>query len=308
MTANPGDTIEGNVGLNYNDFGTRTANVSVGGPIMENLGFLLNYSHEDSTTPEIWHARGDYGYKVLEGVETNIDQADGTEFGARTGGNLSGKLVFEPDDTLRLAMTFTSLETHDQRAPVMFLTQAERDACFEGNGVFVDAGMMAPWLLGEMECNWDNARDLYSQHDIEHWLRVNPLNLQHLVEDALNDMGFGGMPAMPIPLPVAGPFTLDDGTVLSIEEADPHDGAGLLHSRGRARHQECAGPYFFPGRQAVRKRQCGTVFLHAERRDFPACKRHGILLLRPGQFRYLRRRNSQLLRHVFGRSKHSMGR
>ena len=216
VTANPGDTFEGNVGLNYNDFGTRTANVSVGGPIMESLGFLLNYSHEDSTTPEIWHANGDYGYKELGGIATNVDQADGTEFGARTGGNLSGKLVFEPDDTVRLAMTFTSLETHDQRAPVMFLSQAERDACFEGNGVFVDAGMMAPWLLGEMECNWDNARDLYAQHDIEHWLDVNPPNLQHLVEDALNDMGFAM--GMAVPLPVAGPFTLNDGTVLSIEE------------------------------------------------------------------------------------------
>lgn len=244
VTANPGDTIEGNVGLNYNDFGTRTANVSVGGPIMENLGFLLNYSHEDSTTPEIWHARGDYGYQVLEGVETNVDQADGTEFGARTGGNLSGKLVFEPDDTLRLAMTFTSLETHDQRAPVMFLTQAERDACFEGNGVFVDAGMMAPWLLGEMECNWDNARDLYSQHDIEHWLNVNPLNLQHLVDDALNDMGFDM--GMAVPLPVAGPFTLDDGTVLSIEEqilmmaraySIPEDERGTKSARDRITFQ-----------------------------------------------------------------------
>ena len=244
VTANPGDTFEGNVALNYNDFGTRTANVSVGGPIMENLGFLLNYSHEDSTTPEIWHARGNYGYQVLEGIETNVDQADGTEFGARTGGNLSGKLVFEPDDTLRLAMTFTSLETHDQRAPVMFLTQAERDACFEGAGVFVDAGMMAPWLLGEMECNWDNARDLYSQHDIEHWLNVNPLNLEHLVGDALNDMGFAM--GMAIRLPVAGPFTMDDGTVLSIEEqilmmaraySIPEDERGTKSGRDRITFQ-----------------------------------------------------------------------
>ena len=221
VTANPGDTFEGNVGINYNDFGTRTANVSVGGPILENLGFLLNYSHEDSTTPEIWHANGNYGYRddlIYNGgpVETNVDQADGTEFGARTGGNLSGKLVFEPDDTLRLAMTFTSLETHDQRAPVMFLDQPERDACFEDSGVFVDAGMMAPWLLGEIDCDWDNARDLYSQHDVEHWLNVNPANMDHLVEDALNDMGFAM--GMAIRLPVAGPFTMDDGTVLSIEE------------------------------------------------------------------------------------------
>lgn len=249
VTANPGDTFEGNVGINYNDFGTRTANVSVGGPIMENLGFLLNYSHEDSTTPDIWHANGDYGYRddlLYNGnpIETNADQADGTEFGARTGGNLSGKLVFEPDDTLRLAMTFTSLETHDQRAPVMFLNQAERDACFEDNGVFVDAGMMAPWLLGEMECNWDNARDLYSQHDVEHWLNVNQPNLDHLVEDALNDMGFAM--GMAIRLPVAGPFTMDDGTVLSIEEqillmakaySIPEDERGTKSARDRVTFQ-----------------------------------------------------------------------
>ncbi len=249
VTANPGDTFEGNVGINYNDFGTRTANVSVGGPIMENLGFLLNYSHEDSTTPDIWHANGDYGYRndlLYNGnpIETNVDQADGTEFGARTGGNLSGKLVFEPDDTLRLAMTFTSLETHDQRAPVMFLNQAERDACFEDNGVFVDAGMMAPWLLGEMECNWDNARDLYSQHDVEHWLNVNQPNLDHLVEDALNDMGFAM--GMAIRLPVAGPFTMDDGTVLSIEEqillmakaySIPEDERGTKSARDRVTFQ-----------------------------------------------------------------------
>ena len=216
VTQDPGDTFEGSVGIDFSDFGTKRAEVSVGGPITDNLGFLVNYTHEDNTSPDEWHARGNYGYKVLEGVETNVDQADGTEFGGRTGDNFSGKLVFEPDDTLKLSMSFNHVETHDQRAPVMFLTQAERDACFENTGVFVDAGMMAPWLIGEMDCNWDNARDLYSQHDIEHWLTVNPLNFQGLVDDAIAGTGALDM-GMGIPAP-AGPFTLNDGTVLSIEE------------------------------------------------------------------------------------------
>jgi|GEM_PF-732566 outer membrane receptor protein involved in Fe transport len=212
VTRDPGDDFEGSVGINVSDFGTKTANISIGGPITDTLGFLLNYTKEDSSSPDEWHATGDAGYQEVGGVAHNIDQSDGTEFGARSGDNVSGKLVFQPDDTLKFSMTFNHVETHDQRAPVMFLDQDERDACFEGSGVFVNAGMMAPWLIGELDCDWDNARELYSQHDIEHYLNVNPLNLDHLVNLATNGLGDMGM-ADP-----AGPYTLEDGTVLSVEE------------------------------------------------------------------------------------------
>lgn len=206
ITRDPSDEFEGNIGFNVSDFGTRTANISLGGPITEKLGFLVNYQKEDSSSPDEWHAVGDAGNRVINGTEINIGQSDGTEFGARSGDNFSGKLVFQPDDTLKLSMTFNHVETHDQQSPTLFLTQEERDACFEGNGVFVDAGMMAPWLIGELECDWDQSRELYSQHDIEQWLIDNPLNLQSLVDDATT----GDNPA--------GDFTLSDGTVLSVEE------------------------------------------------------------------------------------------
>lgn len=224
VTRDPGDTFEGSVGVNVSDFGARVATFSVGGPITDSLGFLLNYEKEDSSSPDEWHANGDYGYTVIDGVEHNIGQGDGTEFGARTGDNINGKLVFEPDDTLKLSLSFNHVETHDQRAPVLFLTQDERDACFEGNGVFVDAGMMAPWLIGEMDCDWSQSRDLYAVHDVEEWLNNNPLNLAAIVAaaesgaDALVAPPMGVMaPPMGAPEP-AGDFTLDDGTVLSVEE------------------------------------------------------------------------------------------
>ncbi len=212
VTRDPGDEFEGSVGINVSDYGTKTANISLGGPITDTLGFLLNYSKEDSGSPDEYHATGDYGYRVINGVETNVEQSDGTEFGARTGDNFSGKLVFTPDDTLKMSLTFNHVETHDQQAPVMFLTQDARDACFEGNGVFVDAGMMAPWLIGEMDCDWDQVRDLYSQHDIERWLEVNPLNLSAIATNAINGVHAGG------PANGAGTMTLDDGTVLTVEE------------------------------------------------------------------------------------------
>lgn len=241
VTKDPTDEFEGSVGFNVSDFGTRTADFSFGGPITDTLGFLVNYSKEDSTSPDEWHATGNGGNQVIGGTEVNIGQSDGTEFGARSGDNFTGKLVFEPNDTLKVSMTFNHVETHDQQAPVLFLTQAERDACFEGNGVFVNAGMMAPWLIGELECDWDQSRDLYSQHDVEQWLLDNPLNLQALVDDALAgtgalDMGMGMVDP-------ATPFTLNDGTVLSVEEqillmakafSVPEGDRGTLSERDRA--------------------------------------------------------------------------
>lgn len=210
VTRDPGDTFEGSVGINLSDYGTKTANISFGGPITDTIGFLVNYEKEDSSSPDEYHATGSGGYQVVDGVEHNIGQGDGTEFGARTGDNFSGKLVFTPDDTLKLSLTFNHVETHDQQAPVMFLTQDARDACFEGNGVFVDAGMMAPWLVGEMDCDWDDVRSLYSVHNVEDWLLNNPLNY-----NAIEAAALAGANAMG---EAAAPFELDDGTILSVEE------------------------------------------------------------------------------------------
>lgn len=248
VTRNPGDDFEGSVGFNVSDYGTKTAEFSVGGPITDTLGFLLNYTKEDSSSPDEYHATGSGGLVNVGGTDFNVGQSDGTEFGARTGDNVSGKLVFQPDDTLKFSMTFNHVETHDQQAPVMFLTQEGRDECFEGNGVFVNAGMMAPWLIGEMDCDWDAVRPLYSQHSVEDWLINNPLNTEANViaaiggTDALVVEGMGpGAMVYGTPEP-AGDFTLADGTVLSIEEqilliakaySVPEDSRGTLSERDR---------------------------------------------------------------------------
>ena len=234
VTRDPGEEFAGELGLNYSDYGTQILDVNLDIPIADNLGLLISAQHEDSGTPSEFHATGNYGYKVLDGIETNLLQSDGTEFGARTGENISGKLVFEPTDDLRLAMTFSHVATDDQQATRHFLSEQARNDCFNQGGLFALSGMMAPYLVGEMNCDWDDYRELYVQHNVEAFLEANPPLLDWLVDNAIRGVNSGGHPA--------APFTLSDGTVLSVEEqilmmakaySVPEGSRGTESERGR---------------------------------------------------------------------------
>lgn len=210
VTEDPGEEFAADVGFNINDFGTQVIDLNMDIPITERLGLRLSASHEDSGTPSNYSATANDGYKVVNGVETNLLQSDGTEYGARSGTNISGKLVFNASDDLKMSMTFAHVETDDQQSPTFFLTEEARNECFQKGGLYADAGMMAPYLVGEFDCDWDNIRGLYAQHDIEAFLIANPALLNNLANNATAGANSGG--------DGAGPLTLSNGTTLSVEE------------------------------------------------------------------------------------------
>jgi outer membrane receptor protein involved in Fe transport len=93
VTIDPGDEIEGTIGVNWSDAGTRIINGSLGGPVpfIDNLGFQINANYEDSSSPDT----DLYSY------------TDGVEALAQTGNNISARLVFEPNDQFKAKLTFS---------------------------------------------------------------------------------------------------------------------------------------------------------------------------------------------------------
>ncbi len=216
VTKDPGEVFGGEVGFNISDYGTQILTGSLDVPVTETFGFLLNASIEDSGAPDEYRASGSFGTRDIGGVVTNAAQSDGTEYGARSGENISAKLVFEPSDDLKVSFSYGYVATDDQQAAEFYLTEEARNACFNQGGLYASAGMMAPYLVGEMNCDWDNVRANYVQHDAEAWLLANQPYLDYLVGRAesgidATDMGMGA----PVP---AGPVTLANGTTLSVEE------------------------------------------------------------------------------------------
>ena len=108
VTRDPGDTYEGNIGINWSEDGTRIVNGSFGGPITDTLGFQLGASFEDSQSPDT----GLYSY------------ADGVEALTETGENLSARFVFEPNDKFKAKLTF-SRDTTDDGPRSDFYSSAE---------------------------------------------------------------------------------------------------------------------------------------------------------------------------------------
>lgn len=239
VTRDPGEECSAELGLNVSDYGTRIGTLNVDLPLTETFGMLLSASYEDSTSPDEYHANanGNRGERIIGGQTVNALQSDGTEYGARSGANLSGKLVFEPSDDLKFSMTFAHVETEDQQAPTLFLTEEARNECFNKGGLYADAGMMAPYLVGEFDCDWNNFRELYVQHDIEAFLQANPAYLSYLVNTAQQPVVDMGM----IVGPGAVPQTIN-GTTYSVEEQTllmarsysiPEDDRGTSSDRDR---------------------------------------------------------------------------
>ncbi len=182
ITRDPSDTLEGEIGVNFSDYGTKIVNGSISGPLTDNLGYLIQVEHEDSSAPSEYSANGNAAEDLVNNV--NIGQSDGTEYGAKTGTNLNAKFVFEPTDDFRTSVTFNHVETHDQSNPVLYLTEEARNSCFDGNGIRADQGMTSIWLHGVMDCDWDSFRSNYANHDDEAYLLNNPLLLASLVAAA----------------------------------------------------------------------------------------------------------------------------
>lgn len=111
----PSEELEGNLGLNLSDTGTRIISGSVGGPITDTLGFQLSGQYEDSVSQD-------------SDVYTF---SDGVEGDTISGKNVMARLVWEPTDNFKAKLTFTHDSTEDGPTPDLYATQESSLACFE---------------------------------------------------------------------------------------------------------------------------------------------------------------------------------
>jgi outer membrane receptor protein involved in Fe transport len=155
VTKDPGQELEGEVGVDLDDYGKRIINGSVGGPITDTLGFLISANIEDSDAPSEFMA------------------SDGTQYGTRTSESFSGKLVFAPTEALELEFAISHAESDDGPTVGYFISKAARDACFDGT-IAVDMGST---LLanGTLDCDWSQGSAIQAQNDrAEVYAKLNP--------------------------------------------------------------------------------------------------------------------------------------
>lgn len=214
VTRDPGDELEGTVGINWSDTGTRIINGTVGGPLTESIGFQLGANFEDSTSedPDI--------YTYSDGIEANT----------RGGTNLSARLVFNPSDNLNAKLTFTHDETDDGPGSSNFYaTQASSAACFNSLNTFSYTGGMgaAVGVDGTFDCELDVNTDagLITVHDITQYYDDNPADFDALVADARAAGATDG---------VLGDYTVEEAIALINEAYSvPVDDAGSQTERDR---------------------------------------------------------------------------
>lgn len=171
VTRDPGDTFEGSVNVNLNDYGTKIIGGSIGGPLTDTLGYQLEAQIEDSS------ALDDY-------ITT-----DGIAYGERTGENFSGKLVWNPTDAFTAELTYSKSSIDDTPTVDYFITEAARDACAGTLGVdsIITSGRGGGvYNLGEVDCDWDQGPQIIAQNDRALFLEqdLQPGALAALVADA----------------------------------------------------------------------------------------------------------------------------
>jgi len=120
VTRDPGDEIEGTVGMNWSDDGTRIVNGFVGGPITDTLGFQVGVSVEDSESPDTKL------YSYVDGVEAL----------AETGENLSARLVFTPNDNFKAKFSFARDTTDDGPRSDFYASAESSYDCYTSNSPY----------------------------------------------------------------------------------------------------------------------------------------------------------------------------
>ncbi len=151
VTRDPGDEFEGLVTADVNDYGRRLVRGQVSGPISDTVGFMLNAEFEDSSAPDDFIA------------------SDGFEYGTRATDQISGKLVFDPNENLHIEMTFSHTDITDGPTAQYFVSEAARDACLGqlgSRGIFNPAMMGGGvYIDGTFDCDWDQGAQIASQQD-----------------------------------------------------------------------------------------------------------------------------------------------
>ena len=146
ISPNPGDEFEGDINVDFNDYGRQIINGTLSGPINDKLGFLIGASTEDSTAPDEFRA------------------TDGNLHGSRGGDSLIAKLVYTPTDATEIKLSFSTVETDDAPTNSYFISQEARDACFDGTVSF-GMGQFNPHANGLLDCDWDIGSQIIAQTD-----------------------------------------------------------------------------------------------------------------------------------------------
>ena len=164
ITADPGDVLAGDVGINWSNDGTRIVSGSLGGPITDTLGFLIGANIEDSSSPDT----ALYSY------------TDGVEALAETGENLSARFVFEPNEKFRAKVTFSRDTTDDGPRSDFYASAESAYDCYTSNNPINERRNPGPpnniaWD-GVFECELEVHPEtvLEQLNDIPRYLENNP--------------------------------------------------------------------------------------------------------------------------------------
>ena len=178
VTRDPGDEIEGTVGVNWSDDGTRIVNGFIGGPITDTLGFQLGVSVEDSESPDTKL----YSY------------TDGVEATAETGENVNARLVFTPNDKFKAKFSYARDTTDDGPRSDFYASAESSYACYTGHTTFNTRMNVGPMdnlgIDGAFECELKVHPDtvLEQLNDYGRYFENNPDVLAAIVAD-LKDQG-----------------------------------------------------------------------------------------------------------------------
>lgn len=111
VSSDPGDTWTGEVDFQTTDLDRNRVSFSVGGPITENFGVLIDGNFDEFEGPDEW-------------VST-----DNVQLGGTSTDYLSAKFVFEWGDSSSAKFRYTRLETDDEPQIAYFIDQSSQAAC-----------------------------------------------------------------------------------------------------------------------------------------------------------------------------------
>jgi len=213
VTRDPGDEIEGTVGVNWSDDGTRIVNGFVGGPITDTLGFQVGVSVEDSESPD------PKLYSYVDGVEAT----------AETGENVSARLVFTPNDKFKAKFSYARDTTDDGPRSDFYSSAESSFACYNAHTTFNTRMNVGPMnnlgIDGAFECELDVHPDtvLEQLNDYGRYFENNPDVLAAIVDDLKAQGAFDGHLGLTVEeqaLIVYDAYSVDHGLSGSESERD----------------------------------------------------------------------------------------
>lgn len=212
VTRDPSDTFEGSINANVSDYGTRILGGSVGGPISDTLGYLIEGQFEDSTSPDDYIA------------------TDGVHYGEQGGKHLSAKFVWNPTDFFEAKLAFSTVSLKDSPTVDYFISEAARDACAGtlGTDAIITMGRGGGvYNVGLTDCDWTQGSQFRAQNDREAFLRNDVNGLGDLATYAAQARAAGATDATSVTgsveediLMVAAGYSIPNNEVGGIDNRD----------------------------------------------------------------------------------------